>query len=269
MVRLESPSSINTFKQCPRKYYYRYILRLPSKKNIHQVRGNIVHSVLEDFFDIKIEGISKDNYELDFKAIILDLLKQKWIENKKDIFSLGLRNEEVGYYFNESQTMLLQWLDDFLEKLDTNNLVESFNEIKPVREEEFVSEKHQVRGFIDAIHEGEEINLVDYKTSSRFEISEEIRLQLGIYALLYSERNGKMPDKATVNFLKFGAKELLVTEDLIEDAKRTCKSMQQATKSEHINDYPMQEGPLCKWRTGQCDFYEHCFEGKSLKETKR
>ncbi len=266
MTRIESPSSINTYHQCPRKYYYRYIAQLPTKKNIHQVRGNIVHSVLEEFFDINVEAIQKESYELQFKTIILDLLKQKWLEKKKDIFDLGLRSEEIGYYFTESQNMLLQWLDDFMDKLDEDNLVESFNELKPIREEEFVSEKHQVRGFIDAIHEGEEINLVDYKTSSRFEINNEIRLQLGIYALLYSEKNGKKPDKVTVNFLKFGEKEIEVTDELIEEAKEKCKNIQQVTRSKKADDYPMKEGPLCKWRTGQCDFYEHCFEKKDLKE---
>lgn len=268
MTRIESPSSINTFNQCPRKYFYRYIAKLPTKKNIHQVRGNIVHSVLEDFFDVNIEAISKESYESQFKTIILDLLKQKWLEKKKTIFNLGLRNEEIGFYFNESQNMLLQWLEDFLDKVDTENLVDSFNSLKPKREEEFVSETHQVRGFIDAIHEGEETNIVDYKTSSRFEISDEIKLQLGIYALLYSEKSGKKPDKATVNFLKFGEKEIEVTDGLLEEAREVCKNIQNSTTSESMDDYPIKEGPLCKWKTGQCDFYEYCFEGKPLKENK-
>ena len=66
--RVESPSSINTFKQCKRKYYYQYIEKLPTLPNIHQVRGNIAHSVLEDFFDTEISEFTTENYKLKFKT---------------------------------------------------------------------------------------------------------------------------------------------------------------------------------------------------------
>ena len=65
--RVESPSSINTFKQCPRKYYYQYVAKLPTVSNIHQVRGNIAHSTLENFYDIDVSGFEQENYEEYFK----------------------------------------------------------------------------------------------------------------------------------------------------------------------------------------------------------
>ena len=58
--RLESPSSINTFKQCKRRYYYRYIEKLPTISNIHQVRGNIAHATLEHFFDIDVSSFTPE-----------------------------------------------------------------------------------------------------------------------------------------------------------------------------------------------------------------
>ena len=30
-----SPSKINTYKKCPREFYYKYIAKLPEKKTIH------------------------------------------------------------------------------------------------------------------------------------------------------------------------------------------------------------------------------------------
>jgi len=266
MTRIESPSSINTYLQCPRKYFYSYIAEVPRKKNIYLIRGNIVHSVLEEFYDINIESISQDNFEMELKSIILDLLKQNWIKKKREIFSLGLRKEEIGFYFNESQNMLLQWLEDFIDKLDGADLVGSFKSLIPRREEYFISEKHNVRGFIDAVHEGKEINIVDYKTSSRDYINDEIKLQMGIYALLYKEKHRKKPDKAIVNFLKFGEREIEISDNLLEQAIEECRKIQESTKSKDINDYEMKPNPLCKWKTGQCDFYEYCFEGKSLKK---
>jgi len=266
MREVQSPSSINTYLLCPRKYFYTYIAELPRKESINLIRGKIAHNVLEDFFDLDVNVISKENCEQEFRIILFDLLKQKWIGKKKQIFNLNLRNEEIGFYFRETQLMLDNWLHGFIDKLDTSNLIESFNNLKPRREERFFSDKYKVQGFIDAIHEGEEIKIVDYKTGKRFEINGEIRRQMGIYALLYKEKNGVVPNKAVVNFLKFGEKEIEIDDALLDDAKKICFDIRQLTESDDIADYPIKIGPLCRWKTGQCDFYEHCFEEKDLKE---
>ena len=47
--RIQSPSSINMYKRCPRKYYLHYILKKPIKPNIHLFRGSTVHSTIEIF----------------------------------------------------------------------------------------------------------------------------------------------------------------------------------------------------------------------------
>ena len=65
--RIQSASSINTFKQCPRKYFYSYVLELPTAPNIYQVRGNIAHSALEHFFTINTNHIDEKNYEKQLK----------------------------------------------------------------------------------------------------------------------------------------------------------------------------------------------------------
>jgi ATP-dependent helicase/DNAse subunit B len=73
--RVQSPSSINTYNQCPRKYYYQYILKLPTRPSIHLVRGNIAHSVLEDFFSIThltLESVMEEGFE----QFALKLLRQ-------------------------------------------------------------------------------------------------------------------------------------------------------------------------------------------------
>ena len=41
--RILSPTSINTYLNCPRKFYLRYIQRLKSRPTIHLIRGQIVH----------------------------------------------------------------------------------------------------------------------------------------------------------------------------------------------------------------------------------
>ena len=72
--KFESPSSINTYKQCPRKYYYTYITKYPTLPSIHLIRGNVAHSALEHFYDISNEHLEKlgiTDYEIVYAPTLL------------------------------------------------------------------------------------------------------------------------------------------------------------------------------------------------------
>ena len=47
-----SPSRVNDFTNCPQLYKYRSILNLPEEISLDAERGKLVHSVLEDLFEI-------------------------------------------------------------------------------------------------------------------------------------------------------------------------------------------------------------------------
>ncbi|MDD5331339.1 MAG: PD-(D/E)XK nuclease family protein [Candidatus Nanoarchaeia archaeon] len=256
----QSASSINTYRQCPRRYYYQYIKNLPLKKSIHLVRGNLVHSVLEEFFNINIDEISKENFDFELRMIALELLKKHWLLNKSDIFETVSPKEKIGFYFEETRDMIGYWVNDLLDKLDPDDLVTSFNKLKPKTEVEFISDKYKVRGYIDALFDDEGI-ILDYKTSNKDYITEEYKLQLAIYCLLFYEKYGRMPSKAGINFLKFGEEYITVDDELIEFAKKEVKKIHEMTKSDNVKEYPKCEGPLCKWGTGECEFYQICMKG--------
>jgi CRISPR/Cas system-associated exonuclease Cas4 (RecB family) len=272
--RIQSPSSINTYKQCPRKYYYHYILKLPTIASIHLIRGKIVHSVLEDFFKINIDSMGDENIEFELNILLQSTFKGKWNESQKELIDLKLGQEKLEFYYKESQTMINSWFESLLNRiqLKQNNHLsfkEAFNLLKPKTEVYFKSEEHKVQGFIDAIHDvNGEISLMDYKTSRKDTMSDEYRLQLAIYALLYFEKYGKHPDLVGIDFLKHGLKYLKVDKELIELAKQECALIQENTKSEDIQDFPMKTSPLCKWATGQCNFYDICFGQKKIDDFK-
>ena len=71
-----------------------------------------------------------------------------------------------------------------------------------------------------------------------------------------------------IDFLKHGLKYLKVDKELIELAKQECSLIQENTKSEDIQDFPMKTSPLCKWATGQCNFYDICFGQKKIDDFK-
>ena len=258
--RVQSPSSINLFKQCPRKYYYQYIKELKTLPNIHQIRGNIAHTVLEKFFDVNTEGYDLDNFKQKLTTELQELLFREWAAAKPRLKKIDLSSDQNQFYFEETLMKLINWLEHFSNELLTQQgtFQERFKILTPVREKFYLSKVFNVRGYIDAIERfNDELRIMDYKTSRSFSIGSH-KLQLAIYALLYQELHGEIPDKAGIYFLKDKPKVIKVDEQLLEFAKQEIELIHQKTCSEDIADYPKKKSGLCKYSTGQCDFFDTC-----------
>ncbi|MBS3111729.1 PD-(D/E)XK nuclease family protein [Candidatus Woesearchaeota archaeon] len=267
--RIESPSSVNTFLQCKRKYYYRYIAKLPTKSNIAQIRGKAVHSVLENFFTIEISDIKGNEFYDYFRLKLIELFNKHWVIALGELMKLDLPKTTIKEHYISSLDMLNNFLYRFCERLDkdmkTLTLQEAFSRWKPEAEIKYYSEKYQVLGFVDAVREIDgEVSLWDYKTSRQDKISDEYYLQLGIYALMYYEKHGRYPDKVGVDFLLHGERVLPVDDKIINNAKEQLIKIHTSVVSNEFKDYPQTIGPLCKWGTGQCEYYEECFGQKKL-----
>jgi len=265
MKRIQSPSSMNTYFQCPRKYYFIYNLKLPTSPSIHLIRGSIAHLVLENFFKIKPTGIAQ-TYKKDFPIIILELLKRYWSES--DFDKCNLTKDQLNNYYLETQMMLLNWLNQFMKRLESLNLpfIDAFTLLRPETEVEYISKHYSVRGYIDAIERyNDKVRLMDYKTSNKAQISDAYRLQLAIYALLYEEKHNVRPDHVGIYFLNEGEQLLEVDNDLIDHAKFMIEQIHASTQDiDDIEDYIQKKGPLCKWSSGQCDFYDYCYNDKPI-----
>jgi putative RecB family exonuclease len=268
--RIQSPSSINTYKQCPRKYYYNYIKKLPTQPSIHLIRGKVAHSVLEHFFDINISIITKKTMNKILHQRTLTLLIQYWTQSDKNLNKLNLTPTEIQHYFEETLIMLSHWTNHIIERINQSNLpfTEAFKNITPSREEAFMCKEFAIRGFIDAIETvNNKIRIIDYKTSRQAKISDPYKLQLAIYSLLYKQKHGVLPHKVGIFFLKHKLPQFInVTPELVSHAKFEIEQIHMNTQSKNITDYPKKVGPLCKWKTGQCDFYDTCFNQKNLHE---
>ncbi|MGM5482471.1 MAG: RecB family exonuclease [Nanobdellota archaeon] len=261
--RIQSSSSINTYRQCPRKYYYSYIRRLPQKPSIHLIRGKIAHEVVEDFFKINIDSLTDNCFEFNFKIIVQDRLLNLWNEAKQDLAALDMGSSELNNYFEETKNMLFYWLEDFIRQLKnksvSSGLKRAFMELRPVSEEHFISKDIGVQGYVDAIHKDEKgIRLIDYKTSKKDCITDDYRLQLAIYSLLYHEKYGEYPYKAGVYLFRHGERLIDVDEYLLDFARKELQRIHINTSSENINDFPKKPSILCNWGKGCCDFYNQC-----------
>ncbi|MBW2973818.1 PD-(D/E)XK nuclease family protein [Candidatus Woesearchaeota archaeon] len=258
--RVQSPSSIKLYQQCPRKYFYQYIRQLETLPNIHQVRGNIAHTVLEKFFDVTTEKMTLDDFKQKLTTVLQDLLFQEWAAAKPQLKTLDLSSDQNQFYFEETLLMLLNWLEHFSNEIlaQEGTFNERFKTLTPIREKFYLSKTFNVRGYIDAIEKfNNEIRVMDYKTSSSFNLNDH-RLQLAIYALLYQEIHGELPHKVGVYFLKDKPKIIKVDEQLLEFAKKEIELIHQKTESDDIKDYPKRPSGLCKYSTGQCEFFDVC-----------
>ncbi len=256
-ARVQSPSSINTYNQCPRKYYFTYVAKLPTYPNIHTVRGSIVHSVLEDFFDFEMPEDGKIFGDL-LIAHALDLFDKHWKDSEEELEKLEISQDERQYYYDDSKTMVIRWVTYILDRLNSleDDFPVAFNKLKPVREQRYVSEEYSVMGFIDAIERcNGKVRLIDYKTSKKDSLTDEYMLQLGIYALLYKEKHEEYPDEVGLFLLKHGERMVPVTEDLVNNAKFHIENVHMSTQSKDMRDYPKKPGPLCNF----CDFKTICF----------
>ncbi|MFH2106537.1 MAG: PD-(D/E)XK nuclease family protein [Candidatus Micrarchaeota archaeon] len=264
--RIQSSSSLLTWRQCPRKYYYQYIEGIKPEANIYLIRGKIAHSVLEKFYEIELENASGFVFDLLWNRIE-HLFKLEWKENEGELNKLNLGEKKVQEYFQETNQMLYRWFLRFMGKLSA--LVskgmaaeDAFMKLKPEREVHILSEKFGVQGYVDALFKDK---VMDYKTSSKAEITEEYKIQLGIYCLLHFEKFGEFPKKVGIDYLSNGEITVEGEQQIADLAKNALFELEQvhsSVGSKEIDDYPCRTSPLCSWSnergSGQCPHFALC-----------
>jgi CRISPR/Cas system-associated exonuclease Cas4 (RecB family) len=139
-----SASAIKTYTQCPRKYYYTYINKLPKKKWAHIELGNFVHDALETFHNrMRDDPLPESGWAQALKEAC-------FAEAPK----YALTKEQRATAFGMLQT--------YLQKLKENGFPKVlFNEKEFTIE---LPENVVLRGFIDRVDDiGDMFEIVDYK----------------------------------------------------------------------------------------------------------
>jgi len=171
------------------------------------------------------------------KKNLLDLFEKNWHKQKSQIQKLDLDEKTIREFYQESQMMLLGWLKRYIKEGCG----------RPKTEVKLFSKTHQVMGIIDAVFSrGGGVLLVDYKTGKKNDITQDIKVQLAIYALLYMENYQKMPDIVAIDFLKHQEKrQFRVNEKLIRYAVQMVNDTRKNTASNDEKDYPCKCGGWC------------------------
>lgn len=243
MVRIErrilSPTAINTYLSCPRKYYLRYIKRLRTKPSIHLIRGNVIHKTIQTFHRECARG--PPSSETEIGESLLKTFNQLWQESKQDIDPLGLPQSEIDAFHDDSERMLLNFAN-WAARQETSPLVND-SEVR------IFSDYLGLMGIIDAVRmDNGNVSLIDYKTSKNPMVTDEIMRQAVLYALLYRDRYNRTPNVVCIHFLKSPGDPINIHIDelFLEYAEILLESVREKTRSTNENDYPCTCGGYCQ-----------------------
>lgn len=230
-----SYTQLDTFKTCPLKYSYRYVMKVPVPPAHSANFGTSVHNTLKDFYKLLMDG-----KKVDFD-VMSELYEKNWIsygyeskEHEKIRYKKGL--EMLRRYFASNSD---PWVvSEFLERPFTLKLGE-----------------YSLSGRIDRIDKLDDgtYEVIDYKTGRlKSNLNLKKDLQLSIYALAcrdiykipvsrlslyYLEDNEKVSTERSDEQLDALRDEI---SDLIDDMKKS--------------DFAPTPGFLCKF----CDFRLIC-----------
>ena len=241
-----SPSSVSTWLQCPLKYKYSRIDKLPEEQTEAQAVGNMTHEVLEALFGIEPGGRTINAA----RALMVEQWHDKWQQHAENVLYLGPYAQHM-----------MRW--NAWTCVENYFKLEDPNEIEPdgVENEVFgLIEGVPILGFIDRWIMGEDgATISDYKTGkvSKPPYDRDKRLQLMIYTELVETTMGIKVSNAELIYLK-GKGTRVTYEPTIEartEMKETVsKAWEELKTSCETNDFKTNKTKLCDW----CAFKKDC-----------
>jgi putative RecB family exonuclease len=194
-----SPSRAGDFKQCPLLYRLRAIDRLPEQPSRAQIRGTLVHAVLERLYDLPASQRSPEAAR--------GLVGPVWEE------LCAALPELVGQLFDDAEDPELPvWLESAADLLEAYFRLEDPRRLEPAARELLVETELAsgllLRGYIDRLDIAPtgEIRVVDYKTGAVPREAGEVAalFQMKFYALALLQERGVVPTQLRLLYLAGG-----------------------------------------------------------------
>jgi putative RecB family exonuclease len=260
-----SPSRAADFKTCPLLYRLRTIDRLPEAPSPAATRGTVVHSVLEQLFDLPAPQRT-----LAAARALVDPSWRRLLDAEPELATLfgdadagGDGGQAAGPPSDNGSVELLAWLDSARDLLDGYFVLEDPTRFEPVAREQLVEvvvDGLRMRGYIDRLDRSPagDLRVVDYKTGAapREAFEGKALFQMKFYALVLWRTHGIVPRQLKLIYL--ADRDTLSyqpdEEELIR-FERTVKAIWQAIATATARrDFRPSPGRLCDW----CSFQSLC-----------
>lgn len=253
MLTRFSYSALDSFKTCPKKFQFQYLIKPDVKDD--QVSailylGSAVHRVLNKLYTLAADKIVLPKEEM------VKLYNEDWSKIKPEKFIVSNEYYAVDDYIRIGREMLIDYYDTFT----------PFDQAKLLGSEEKMSYKLPGTDFsfsciLDRVSKKDDgsIEICDYKTGEHITRPNDPRFffQMGLYQLAY-QQNYPQYDKFELSqyFLRKKEKVTLTLapeqiDMLTEDLKLAALEIQHA---ERLKQFPTSEGNHCLW----CDYAELC-----------
>jgi putative RecB family exonuclease len=245
-----SPSRAGDFKQCPLLYRLRAIDRLPEKPSRAQVRGTVVHAVLERLYQLP----ASRRLPAEARALV----EPVWAE------LAGAEPALAELFTGPDDPELGQWLESAGTLVDTYFTLEDPTRLEPAACEELVEAELEsgllLRGYLDRLDVAPtgQVRVVDYKTGAAPRQIAEARamFQMKFYALAVLLTRGVVPSQLRLMYLADG-ESLTYHPDEAELHRfaRTLEAIWDAIlKAGRTGDFRPSPSRLCDW----CSHQAHC-----------
>jgi putative RecB family exonuclease len=236
-VRL-SFSRIDSYANCPRKFRYAYVDKLPGRPGPHLSFGTSVHNALEAFYDRKLP-------ECPTEEELLGFLYEGWDSSG---FVQLPREEQLGFY-RHAQDVLRRFHRRAAPTYRLPAATEAWFELP-------IGYEATVVGSIDRVDIDDDgrLHVVDYKTNRKVKDRARVAssLQLSLYALACRHLFGALPATVSLDFVVPGIAIVAELEELdLDGARQAVLDTAAAVRAEA---YPPTPNPLCGW----CDFRSVC-----------
>lgn len=242
-----SPSRASDFRQCPLLYRFRAIDRIPEAKSIAQVKGTLVHSVLEELYGLDAPTRVRERAE--------QMVGPAWA-------TMAAEDPTLKELVGDGQRA--GFLADAMALVANYYTMEDPTRFEPesceLRVEAELPDGVKLRGFVDRIDIAPtgQMRVVDYKTgkSPRERYQAQALFQMKFYALLILRTRGVIPDQLKLMYLADGKDLIMVPqEDELLRFEQTLSALWQAILAAGATgDFQPSPSKLCDW----CDHKQRC-----------
>lgn len=249
MATALSPSRAGDFMQCPLRYRFRVVDRLPEAPSPAAVRGTVVHAVLERLFDLPSGERTLD--------AACGLLPSQWSRVQQEEPGLAVlfdgNGEALTTWLTSAEALLARWFE-----------LEDPTRLEPAERELYVEtvldDGLLLRGYIDRLDVAPDgrVRVVDYKTGrapgETFE--GKALFQMKFYALVLWRLRGVVP--AVLQLVYLGNGEILRyvpdEAELLATERKIRAVWAAITQAARTGDWRASPSKLCGW----CDHKPHC-----------
>jgi putative RecB family exonuclease len=240
-----SPSSIETFRQCPLKYKFSRIDKIPDSPTEATLMGNFVHSVLEDLFTLPADERTISSAR--------SLMAGQW---------QGTYAEPVVEILNNSAQAIHQF------RWNSWWCVENYFKIENPSDIQSKGIEYELNGLIDGVpikgfidrwqEEPEGICISDYKTGKtpRKQYAAGKFFAMTLYADLLSRELDRPVFRIELLYLKDAVRmSKLLTDEVVAEMRQTvCSTYEQVKLRCASGEFEPTRNNLCDW----CNYKTIC-----------